>query len=40
VDNNNDDDDDTSNNNNPPGILLGELVGNKDEESKEETPGN
>jgi hypothetical protein len=29
----NDDDDKTSNNNNPPSMLLGELVGNEDEDS-------
>jgi hypothetical protein len=37
VDNNNDD---TSDNSNPPGILFGELVGNEDEDSEEETIGN
>jgi hypothetical protein len=40
VDNDDDDENNTSNNNNPPGILLGELVGNEDEASEEETTGN
>jgi hypothetical protein len=41
VDKDNDnDDDDTSKNYNPPGIMLSELVGNDDADSKEETTDN